>query len=296
MPPRLQLPGVLPARPGPSLTGLFAGLSLQGPTPGAVRGAHILASLSPAPGATKARTRVGRGASSGHGRTAGRGHKGRKARGNVKPWFQGGQTPLIRIKGKMGFENRGAQDLSVTNLDQIKHWIDNGRLDPKKPITPKELIECGIIGSVKDGIKLLGRGASDFDHPITITVSRASSSAIEAVERAGGKITTRYYTRLAIRRLLEGKSVHTDEPLPVGKEHVERVVEEARKSGFKYRLPDPTSRWDIEYYRDPAHRGYMSHLLEEGENPSLFFGVPSEKRAAKKSRRQAKEVEEEKLF
>lgn len=90
--------------------------------------------------------------------------------------------------------------------------------------------------------------------------------------------------------------MHTDEPLPVGKEHVERVVEEARKSGFKYRLPDPTSRWDIEYYRDPAHRGYMSHLLEEGENPSLFFGVPSEKRAAKKSRRQAKEVEEEKLF
>lgn len=149
---------------------------------------------------------------------------------------------------------------------------------------------------MKDGIKLLGRGGPQFDHPITITVSRASTSAIEAVEKAGGKITTRYYTRLAILRLLEGKSVHTDEPLPVGKEHVESVVEEARKGGFKYRLPDPTARWDIEYYRDPAHRGYMSHLLEEGENPSLFFGVPSEKKAARKVKRQVKEVEEEKLF
>lgn len=149
---------------------------------------------------------------------------------------------------------------------------------------------------MKDGIKLLGRGSPHFDHPITITVSRASSSAIEAVEKAGGKITTRYYTKQAIQRLLEGKSLHTNEPLPVGKEHVERVVDEARKTGFKYRLPDPTARWDIEYYRDPAHRGYLSHLLEEGQNPSLFFGVPSEKKAARKAKRHVKEAEEEKLF
>lgn len=188
-----------------------------------------------------------------------------------------------------------ALQLSTTNLDQIKEWIDNGRLDPTKPITPKELIEAGVIGSVKDGIKLLGRGAPEFNHPVTITVSRASTAAIEAIERAGGKITTRYYTRLSIKRLLEGKSVHTDEPLPIGAEHVERVLEQARKDGFKYRLPDPTSRWDIEYYRDPAHRGYMSHLLEEGKSPSLFFGVPAEKRVMKKVQRQRK-VEEEKIF
>lgn len=202
---------------------------------------------------------------------------------------------MNRYKGTRLTRRSGALNLSVTNLDQLKEWIDNGRIDPSKPITPKELIETGVIGSVKDGIKLLGRGAAEFNHPITITVSRASTTAIEAIERAGGKITTRYYTRLSIKRLLEGKSLHTDEPLPVGAEHVERVVEQARKDGFKYRLPDPTSRWDIEYYRDPAHRGYMSHLLEEGKSPSLFFGVPAEKRVMKKVRRQQK-VEEERIF
>ena len=149
---------------------------------------------------------------------------------------------------------------------------------------------------MKDGIKLLGRGSATFDRPVTISVSRASTSAIEAIERAGGKVTTRYYTRLAILRLLEGKSEHTDEPLPVGAEHVERVVAEARRSGFKYRLPDPTARWDIEYYRDPAHRGYLSGALREGENPSLFFGVPSATKARKKVTRRVKEVEEESIF
>ncbi|SPO03093.1 related to MVP1 protein [Cephalotrichum gorgonifer] len=306
MPPRLQLPAQLRgtlSRPAPataSLTSLLAGLSLRPAaatlSAGSVRSAHILASLAPNAGSTKDRKRVGRGASSGYGKTSGRGQKGRKARGQVNPRFQGGQTPLIKIKGKRGFDNLNAPKLSTTNLEQIKEWIDNGRLDPTKPITPKELIESGIIGSVRDGIKVLARGSTTFDHPVTITVSRASASAIAAIEAAGGKITTRYYTRLAIRRLLEGKSLHSDKPLPFGAEHVEGVLEEARKTGFKYRLPDPTSRWDVEYYRDPAHRGYMSHLLPEGKNPSLFFGVPTEKRARKKVTKQAKAVEEEKIF
>ncbi|KEZ45259.1 Uncharacterized protein SAPIO_CDS2047 [Scedosporium apiospermum] len=309
MPPRLQLtPQIraalapLPMRPAtPSLATLFTRLSLQNipaaaTIAGARRGAHILATLSNNPGATRNKQRVGRGPSSGYGKTSGRGQKGRKARAKVNAWFQGGQTPLIRIKGKKGFDNHNAQQLSVTNLDQIQEWIDNGRLDPTKQITPKELIECGILGSVKDGVKLLGRGKETFSHPINIMVSRASSDAIAAIERAGGRIVTRYYTKLAIRRLLAGTSVNTEKPLPVGKEHVEAVLEEARQGPFKYRLPDPTSRWDIEYYRDPAHRGYLSHLLRPGENPSLFFGVPVEKRTKKKVQHKKKVVEEEKIF
>lgn len=162
------------------------------------------------------------------------------------------------------------------NLDRLQTWIDAGRIDPTKQITPREIIKSGIVGhTIKDGIKLLARGASDLKTPVDIMVSRASASAIKAVEAAGGKIVTRYYTKQAIRRLVKGQSVNTDEPLPVGPEHVEGVLAKTRTAKkHYYRLPDPTSREDIEYYRDPAHRGYLSHTLKPGESPSLYFKVP----------------------
>lgn len=164
--------------------------------------------------------------------------------------------------------------MSEVNLDKLQEWIDAGRIDVTKQITPKELVQSNLIGTIKDGIKLLARGSESLKQPIDIIVSRASASAISAVEKAGGKIMTRYYTKQAIKRLVEGKSFHTDKPLPTGAEHVEPVLTELRQKGFSYRLPDPTARWDIEYYRDPAHRGYLSHMLQPGESPSLFFRVP----------------------
>lgn len=174
------------------------------------------------------------------------------------------------------------------NLTRLQAWIDAGRLDPSKPITPKELIRCRLINNVPEGVKLLAHGRyeskPELKQPLQITVSRASKSAIKAVEAAGGKIVTRYYTKQAIKNLLLGKSEHSDTPLPVGKEFVESEIAKARANGFKYRLPDPVGRWHIEYYRDPAHRGYLSHQLAPGETPSLFFKVPEEvskKRAAK---------------
>ncbi|KAI1134882.1 hypothetical protein F5Y05DRAFT_406271 [Hypoxylon sp. FL0543] len=262
-----------------SLAGLFSALSIQ------TRSASILANLSDNPGAYQKRIRVGRGPSSGKGKTSGRGHKGQKQHGKVKPWFQGGQTPLIVQRGRLGFENFRAPVLSEVNLNKLQEWIDAGRIDVTKKITPKELIQSNLVGTIKDGIKLLGRGAESLKQPIDIVVSRASASAIDAVEKAGGKIMTRYYTKQAIKRLVEGKSFHTDRPLPTGPEHVGPVLEEVRKKGFHYRLPDPTARWDIEYYRDPAHRGYLSHTLQPGESPSLFFRVPP----AQVSRQQKKQ-------
>ncbi|KAI1465078.1 ribosomal protein L15 [Daldinia caldariorum] len=254
-----------------SLVGLFNALSIQS------RSASILANLSDNPGAYQKRIRVGRGPSSGKGKTSGRGHKGQKQHGKVKPWFQGGQTPLVVQRGKLGFVNMHAPVMSEVNLDKLQEWIDAGRIDATKRITPKELIESNLVGSIKDGIKLLARGADALKQPIDIIVSRASASAIEAVEKAGGKIMTRYYTKQALKRLVEGKSFHTDKPLPTGPEHVQPVLEELRQRGFSYRLPDPTARWDIEYYRDPAHRGYLSHTLKPGESPSLYFKVPPAK-------------------
>lgn len=205
---------------------------------------------------------------------------------------------MIVSHGRKGFVNLHAPDMSIVNLDRLQAWIDAGRIDPKKQITPKELIQSGIIGStIKDGITLLARGKSSLRTPIDILVSRASASAIEAVEAAGGKIVTRYFTKESLKRLVSGESIITDKPLPVGPEHVETVLEKARQGPFYYRLPDPTSRWDIEYYRDPAHRGYLSHTLKPGESPSLYFKVPGEKRLVIASKvKEKEEQEEDKLF
>lgn len=178
------------------------------------------------------------------------------------------------------------------NLDQIQNWIDQGRLDPTKQITPKELIESKLIGSVKDGVKILSRGDEVLRQPINVMVSRVSAGAIAAIEAAGGKVLTRYYTRLAIQRLLTGESVNTDRPLPVGPEHVEPILAEARKGPFRYRLPDPTSRADFEYYRDPAHRGYLSHQLAPGQSPSLYFRVPGVHKVKSEVKKDKKKAEE----
>jgi ribosomal protein L15 len=257
-----------------SLTAFMSGLSLQ-----QTRSASsILGRLANNPGAVQKRKRVGRGPSSGHGKTSGRGHKGQGQHGKVKPWFQGGQTPLIVKHGSKGFTNFRAPVMSEVNLDKLQDWINQGRLDPTKTITPRELIKSKLVGSIRDGIKILSRGGDSLKQPVDLLVSRASAGAIQAIEAAGGKIVTRYYTKLSIKRLVRGLSESTDKPLPQGKEHVEAVLEAARKSPFRYRLPDPTSREDIEYYRDPAHRGYLSFQLKAGESPSLYFKVPGERK------------------
>ncbi|RDA93498.1 hypothetical protein CP533_3982 [Ophiocordyceps camponoti-saundersi (nom. inval.)] len=268
-----------------SLTNCTVGIASQH-----ARHASILASLANNKGAVRQVRRVGRGPSSGRGKTCGRGTKGRKARGNVKPWFQGGQTPLIKKLGTKGFENKRAPQMSEVNLDALQAWIDKGRIDAKKPITPKEMIVSGLVNSVKDGIKLLARGT--LRQPLQLSASRASAGAIEAIEAQGGKVVTRYYTKLSMNRLARGESIHTDEPLPVGQQHVKAVLAATRKAGFKYRLPDATSRRDIEYYRDPAHRGYLSHLLKPGESPSLYWTVPPERKkvSGAKKRTQAQAV------
>ncbi|KAH0548556.1 hypothetical protein GP486_007901 [Trichoglossum hirsutum] len=154
--------------------------------------------------------------------------------------------------------------MSVLNLDRLQSWIDQHRLDPSKPITLKELAESRCLHGIKDGVKLLGGGADAFRTPINIIVSRASASAIEAIEARGGSVTSRFYTRPSIRRILLSQT-----PAFTG-----QALDPASAEPFAFRLPDPTSRKDIEYYRDPAHRGYLTHLVSEGEGPSLFFKVP----------------------
>ena len=173
-------------------------------------------------------------------------------------------------------------EMSPINLNRIQEWINAGRLDPTKPITRVELNASRCLHGVKDGVKLLARGKDELTTPINIIVSRASAEAIEAVEKLGGTVTTRFYSPFAIRKVLNRKMhpIHSLQSriqmAPAGTEGAEAVAEavlvDRRK--YPYRLPDPTSRKDLEYYRDSAHRGYLSHMVEEGHGPSLFFKTP----------------------
>ncbi|KAI9799864.1 MAG: YmL10 [Piccolia ochrophora] len=245
------------------------------------RTASILSSLSDNPSAYNKRIRRGRGPSSGKGKTAGRGYNGQKAHGKVPVGFEGGQTPLHVVKGKRGFENVFSIHLAPLNLDRLQSWVDQGRLDPSKPITLKELAESRCLHGVKDGVKILGNGASTFRTPINLLVSRASATAITAIEAAGGSVTTRYYTPFAIRQILRGKCSSGVADVPSllesteAAESVESVEQPSPSPSFTYRLPNPSSRKDIEYYRDRAHRGYLSDTVPWNEGPSLFFKPPS---------------------
>ncbi|KAL2221081.1 50S ribosomal subunit protein L15 [Thermoascus aurantiacus ATCC 26904] len=255
------------------------------------RNAHILASLSDNPGAYNKRIRRGRGPASGKGKTSGRGHKGQKQHGKVPAGFNGGQTPDHIVHGERGFKNIFSVEMAPVNLDRIQEWIDQGRIDPARPITVRELAQSRCIHQTKDGVKLLARGGeSALKQPIHIVVSRASQAAIAAVEAAGGSVTTRFYTRAAIKRILrrethpfvsmawtaQSGSEALNKSLGMDEISESKIMKEM---GYKYRLPDPTNRKDIEYYRDPAHRGYLSHLLKPNESPSLFFVSPAERKS-----------------
>jgi large subunit ribosomal protein L15 len=140
------------------------------------------------PGSHKVSKRLGRGIGSGKGKTGGRGVKGQKARSGVSiNGFEGGQMPLHMRIPKRGFNNPSALKFAEINLDTLQTAIDAGKLKPADTITAKGLVEAGILRRARDGVRLLGRGA--LKHAVTLEVAGASKSAIEAVEKAGGKIT-----------------------------------------------------------------------------------------------------------
>lgn len=137
--------------------------------------------LSPAPGSRKERKRVGRGTSSGMGKTSGRGHKGQNARsgGGVRPGFEGGQNPLYRRLPKRGFVNPTRKEYAVVNLADL-----NG-FEAGTEVTPEILVNSGIVKNTKSGIKILGNG--DVTVKLTVKANKFSQSAVEKIEAAGGK-------------------------------------------------------------------------------------------------------------
>jgi large subunit ribosomal protein L15 len=137
--------------------------------------------LAPAPGAKKAPKRLGRGTGSGHGKTAGKGHKGQRARsGHGKgPQFEGGQLPLTMRLPKRGFKNPTRKVYALVNTGDL------GRFEAGTVVTPEILLEKRIIRKMLDGVKILGEG--DLDKALTVRAHRFSRQAAEKIEAAGGK-------------------------------------------------------------------------------------------------------------
>lgn len=202
-----------------------------------------LNNLSDNPGAAKRGRRVGRGIGSSKGKTCGKGHKGQKSRagGGPSPLFEGGQTPFYKRIPKRGFTNNHATPMTPINVGMLQDYIDMGRLvvtekNNTEPFTMKDLVEAGMAkpSSIKHGIKLLGKGKERLRTPFRIEISRASSGAIDAIEKVGGQITTVHYNKLALRALLKPHKFAT-------------IPKRAR--------PPPKL---MQYYTDHDKRGYLS--------------------------------------
>ena len=137
--------------------------------------------LSPAEGSAKAAWRKGRGAGSGNGKTAGKGHKGQNARsgGGVRPGFEGGQIPLYRRLPKRGFTNVFAKEYAIVNVCDLNAFEDGA------VINADVLKEAGLIKKLNDGVKVLGNG--ELTKKLTVNAAAFSASAKEKIEKAGGK-------------------------------------------------------------------------------------------------------------
>lgn len=120
----------------------------------------------------------------------------------------------------------------------MQDWIERGRLDTTQPITARELLESGCIHSFGDGVKLLGTGADRLQSPVHLVVSRASASAMDAIEAKGGSILCKYYTSNTLRALVKPHK-------------------------YEGRLPprdaDPVSKRELVWYSNSAHRGYLAN-------------------------------------
>lgn len=141
-----------------------------------------LSNLSPQKGARKQKKRLGRGPGSGHGKTAGRGHKGYKARSGsgIKPGFEGGQMPLQRRLPKRGFNNIFRKEYAVVNVRDLDRLEDGAKVDRDA------LIAAGLVKSKDTRIKILGDG--ELTKKFTVAVDKISKSARQKIEDAGGSV------------------------------------------------------------------------------------------------------------
>jgi len=139
------------------------------------------------PGATKKRMRVGRGPGSGKGKMGGRGIKGQKSRSGVAiNGYEGGQMPLYMRLPKRGFNKPNRARYAVVNLGLIEKFIGEGKLDASATITEDALVASGLVRRKLDGVRVLAKG--EITTKVDLSVTGASKSAVDAVEKAGGSV------------------------------------------------------------------------------------------------------------
>ena len=143
--------------------------------------------LASPPGSRKAAKRVGRGIGSGHGKTSTRGHKGQKARGSIRPGFEGGQTPLNRrMRKRRGISQTAypqgifRKEYAIINVGQLE------RFDAGEVLTPARLLELGMFETLKDGVRILGGG--ELTKSLTVEAHHFTKSAQQKLEAAGGTV------------------------------------------------------------------------------------------------------------
>jgi large subunit ribosomal protein L15 len=143
-------------------------------------------------GARMTSKRLGRGIGSGKGKTSGKGVKGQKAREGVAlNGFEGGQLPIYRRLPKRGFVNNFRAEFTPLNVDTLQKAVESGRIDASEPVTEDVLRKAGLVRAASKyaGVRLLGRG--EVTAKLAISVSGASATAVAAVEKAGGSVTTK---------------------------------------------------------------------------------------------------------
>ena len=141
-----------------------------------------LSNLSPAEGSKHSDNfRRGRGHGSGNGKTAGKGHKGQKARsGAPRPGFEGGQMPLYRRLPKRGFTNRNSKEIVAINISELERFRSGST------VTIEKMLEVGLIKNPRDGVKILGNG--EFTKKLNVKANAFSASAKEKIEALGGTV------------------------------------------------------------------------------------------------------------
>lgn len=138
-------------------------------------------------GASKERTRVGRGIGSGKGKTGGRGVKGQKSRSGVAiKGFEGGQMPLHRRLPKRGFTNIFAKDFNTVSVGRVQKAIDAGKLKASETVTVETLKAAGVVKRVRDGVRIVANG--ELTAKVTFEVAGVSKGAAAVIEKSGGKV------------------------------------------------------------------------------------------------------------
>lgn len=229
------------------------------------RNISYLGKLEPFEGAVTQYKRLGRGPASGKGKTSGRGQKGQKARGKVPKWYEGGQTPFYKRFPIIGFKRPHRKIYHDINLERIQDFWNTGRipLNPGETLTIKVMKDCGIIsGTLKDGAKILANGKEDYNVRLSIEASKASLSAIRAIENLEQKFTAVYHSELGL------------------KAHVDPDYFYLRK-GYLPLQARPTHRRDIGYYSNPDKRGYLL------ENKSILLDHMGQESSARRNVRKS---------